>query len=119
EDLRGLETRIPIGADESLQHIGEFPHIAEIYDVVNIKLDKCGGLTEALQIVRLCQEHNKRLMVGCMVGTSYSMAPAFIVAQHCEFVDIDGPLLLAEDVAGGMEYGPTGIVQAPEVGFWG
>ncbi|MEM1145981.1 MAG: enolase C-terminal domain-like protein, partial [Pseudomonadota bacterium] len=102
-----------------LQHSGEFLDVAKYYDVVNIKLDKCGGLTEAMKIVRLARERGKRLMVGCMVASSYSMAPAFIVAQACEFVDIDGPLLLKADVPGGLAYSAKGVVQAPTSAFWG
>ena len=119
EALEGLKRDLPIGGDESFQHSGEFETAARRYDVLNIKLDKCGGLSEAMKIVRLAQERDIRLMVGCMVGSSYSMAPAFIVAQFCEFVDIDGPLLLAEDAPGGLNYGPAGSVEAPSRAFWG
>ncbi|MEM8492222.1 MAG: dipeptide epimerase [Pseudomonadota bacterium] len=119
EDLAGLVTSVPIGADESIQHSGEFAEISKLYDVINIKLDKCGGLTDAMKLVHLAREHDKRLMVGCMVGSSYSMAPAFVIAQACEFVDIDGPLLLKTDVPGGLEYGPDGVVRPPTPDFWG
>ena len=119
EELEGLKRALPICGDESFQHSGEFKKAARCYDVLNVKLDKCGGLTEAMKIVRLAQEHDVRLMVGCMVGSSYSIAPAFIVAQFCEFVDIDGPLLLAEDLPGGLTYGPGGRVEPPSREFWG
>jgi L-Ala-D/L-Glu epimerase len=117
--LESIRSSVPLGGDESFQHAGEFEVAARRYDVLNIKLDKCGGLTEAMDIVRLAQQHDKRLMVGCMVGSSYSMAPALVVAQHCEFVDIDGPLLLAEDAEGGLTYRDGGVVDAPSRAFWG
>ena len=96
--LAGLDSPIPLGADESCLTLEEYEAIAPYYEVINIKLDKCGGLTEALMIAQAAQLDGKRLMVGNMMGTSLSMAPSFVIAQLCDFVDIDGPLLLSKDI---------------------
>lgn len=117
--LAGLESPVPIGADESCLSLGEYQQIAPYYDVINIKLDKCGGLTEALMIAQAAQLDGKHLMVGNMMGTSLSMAPSFVIAQLCDFVDIDGPLLLAKDIENGLEYGHGGWVQPPSAALWG
>jgi len=93
--------------------------VSENYDVVNIKLDKCGGLTPALEIAKAATNDGKRLMVGNMTGTSLSMAPAFVIGQYCEFVDIDGPLLLQKDIEGGLNYLPGGEVEPPKSELWG
>ena len=118
-ELEGLDSPIPLGADESLIHLGEYDAVAPYYDVVNIKLDKCGGLTEALEIAKLAQATNKDLMVGNMTGTSLSMAPSHVIGQMCRFVDIDGPLLLAEDISPGLTYKPGGFVNPPTPELWG
>jgi len=118
-ELEGFESPVPLCGDESFQHSGEFEDAIRRYDLLNIKLDKCGGLTEAMRIVELARRHDTRLMVGNMCGNSYAMAPAFIVAQFCEFVDIDGPLLLADDVDGGLAFGEGGLVEPPTTTFWG
>lgn len=117
--LSGFDCPIPLGADESCLSLSEYEIVAEYYDVINIKLDKCGGLTEALQIVERAQIDAKRLMVGNMTGSSLSMAPAFVIAQFCDFVDIDGPLLLKEDIENGLEYSAGGWVAPPEPKLWG
>jgi len=118
-ELEGLNSPIPLGADESLIHLGEYNQVAPYYDVINIKLDKCGGLTEALAIANRAQNDGKDLMVGNMTGTSLSMAPSHVIGQLCRFVDIDGPLLLAEDISPGLRYRPGGIVDPPNPEVWG
>ena len=88
------------------------------YDMVNVKLDKTGGLTEALQCVAAARREGLRVMVGCMLGTSLAMAPALLLAPYAEHVDVDGPLMLGRDRAGGLRYvGST--VHAADAGFWG
>ena len=89
EALEGFKSPVPLGADESCLSLSEYESIASRYDVVNIKLDKCGGLTEGLAIVQRAQADGKGLMVGNMTGTSLSMAPAYVIGQHCRFVDIE------------------------------
>lgn len=118
EGLAYLRSPVPICADESCLHRGELPAALSRYDMINIKLDKTGGLTEALALAAEARAAGKKLMVGNMVGTSLSMAPAFVVAQLCEFVDLDGPLALKSDYLGGMGYN-GGAVTAPAPGFWG
>jgi len=117
--LEGLDSPIPLGADESCMKLSEYEAISAYYDVINIKLDKCGGLTEALMIAQAAQLDGKRLMVGNMMGTSLSMAPSFLIAQLCDFVDIDGPLLLEEDIENGLEYLEGGWVNPPSAELWG
>lgn len=119
KQLAGLESPIPLGADESCLTLAEYDLVAPFYEVINVKLDKCGGLTEALAIAERALADGKRLMVGNMTGTSLSMAPSFVLAQLCEFVDIDGPLLLSEDMPGGLEFGDSGLVSYPASGLWG
>ena len=117
--LKGIESPIPIGADESLMNLAEYAEVAPFYDVINIKLDKCGGLTEALEIVKRAQQDGRKIMVGNMTGTSLSMAPSYVVGQFCEFVDIDGPLLLECDINQGLEYFDGGRVSLPSPRLWG
>jgi len=117
--LIGIESPIPIGADESLMNLAEYDAVAPFYDVINIKLDKCGGLTEALEIVKRAEADGKKLMVGNMTGTSLSMAPSYVIGQFCEFVDIDGPLLLECDIDQGLEYFDGGRVSLPSPRLWG
>jgi L-alanine-DL-glutamate epimerase-like enolase superfamily enzyme len=93
EMLEGFDSPITLAADESCLHTGELETAARRYSMINIKLDKTGGLTEALRLARAAKEKGCQLMVGNMLGTSLSMAPSFVVAQLCDFVDIDGPLL--------------------------
>ncbi|MFT4768547.1 MAG: L-alanine-DL-glutamate epimerase-like enolase superfamily enzyme [Glaciecola sp.] len=117
--LEGFTSPVPLGADESCLGLEEFELAAQRYDVLNIKLDKCGGLTEGLALVRAAKARGMQLMVGNMTGTSLSMAPSYVVAQFCQFVDIDGPLLLAHDIDNGLEYRPGGIVGLPGAALWG
>ena len=116
--LKGLNIDIPICADESCHSVASLPAIKGLYDFVNIKLDKTGGLTEALRLAEEAKALGFRLMTGCMTGTSLAMAPATLTAAMGEFVDLDGPLLLARDRQPGIKY-DKGLMQpvAPEV--WG
>lgn len=118
EALEGITSPIPLCADESCLHRGELPAALKRYDMINIKLDKTGGLTEALALARAARATGKGLMVGNMLGTSLSMAPAFVIAQLCDFVDLDGPLNLKSDAAPSMIY-RGGLVDAPRSKFWG
>ena len=102
--LDGIDCPIPIAADESVQDRADLQGIVGRVQVINVKLDKCGGLTEALALAHEARDRGLRLMVGNMVGTSLAMAPAFIVGQLCDIVDLDGPLLLARDRMPGAQY---------------
>ncbi len=116
-DLDGFRSPIPIAADESALGLDDVPGLVGRFDIVNIKLDKCGGLTEALLIADEARRHGIGVMVGNMVGTSLAMAPAFIVGQQCDVVDLDGPTFLREDRAPGCEYRDGRIWCPDEV--WG
>jgi L-alanine-DL-glutamate epimerase-like enolase superfamily enzyme len=118
EMLEGFESPIILAGDESCLHTGELEIAARRYDMINIKLDKTGGLTEALKLAHAAKEKGCQLMVGNMTGTSLGMAPAFVVAQLCDFVDIDGPLLLKYDHPNGMNY-YNGVVDVFQPGLWG
>jgi L-alanine-DL-glutamate epimerase-like enolase superfamily enzyme len=117
-DLAGLESPIPVGADESLTDMASFAAIAPFYQAINIKLDKCGGLTEALRLASAARAAGMEIMVGNMLGTSLGMAPAFLVAQQARWADLDGPLLLAGDRLHAMQF-HLGIVQSPPPALWG
>ena len=119
ERLVELESPIPIGADESCLTLEEYHQVKNRYQVINIKLDKTGGLTEALRIVEAARADGKQLMVGNMTGSSLSMAPAYVIGQFCSFVDIDGPLLLDRDVEHGLQYLDAGLVGLPSEELWG
>ncbi len=116
-DLDGYRSPIPIAADESALGLDDVPGLIGRFDVINIKLDKCGGLTEALLIAEEARRHGLGVMVGNMVGTSLAMAPAFIVGQHCDVVDLDGPTFLREDRTPSCEYREGTIWCADQV--WG
>jgi L-Ala-D/L-Glu epimerase len=118
-ELEGFRSPIPLGGDESCLTLVEYEQAAKRYDVINIKLDKTGGLTEALALAERARSEGKRLMVGNMTGTSLSMAPSFVIGQFCDFVDIDGPLLLAQDIKGGLDYREGGVVGLPSRSLWG
>ena len=102
--LAGIKRVIPVCADESVHARASLDALAGKYDAVNIKLDKTGGLSEALAMAAAAEQHGFAIMVGCMVATSLSMAPAMLVAQRARVVDLDGPLLLAKDRADGLRY---------------
>jgi L-Ala-D/L-Glu epimerase len=116
--LAGFDSPIPLCADESCQTSECLPELVGKYQFINIKLDKTGGLTEALRLVRSAQEGGFRLMVGCMGGSSLSMAPAFAIGQWCDFVDLDGPLLIRSDLTNGIRYEGSRML-APEAALWG
>jgi len=118
EQLEGFISPITLAADESCLHTGELDTAARRYNMVNIKLDKTGGLTEALRLAQAAKERGLKLMVGNMVGTSLSMAPSFVIAQLCDFVDIDGPLLLKYDQPHAMRY-DKGVVRGFKPSLWG
>jgi len=116
--LAGIARRIPVCADESVHDRASLAALVGKYDAVNIKLDKTGGLTEALLLAREAERLGFALMVGCMVATSLSMAPALLVAQRAAFVDLDGPLLLARDRAPALRY-QASLVYPAEPALWG
>jgi L-alanine-DL-glutamate epimerase-like enolase superfamily enzyme len=118
EKLRGVETPIPICADEACHDSTTLGGLVGKYQAVNIKLDKTGGLTEALKMARAAQAQGFQIMVGCMVATSLSMAPAFLIGQQSSLVDLDGPLLLARDRPHGFRF--DGSFMHPASGdLWG
>ncbi len=116
--LAGFAPAVPICADEAVHVAGDLDRIALRYQAVNVKLDKTGGLTAALELARAARARGLILMTGCMISTSLSIAPAFHVAALSDFVDLDGPLWLREDRAGGVR-DEGGMLMPPESGFWG
>lgn len=118
EALAHMPRPVPVCADESCHDRASLPALKGRYDMVNIKLDKAGGLTEALALRDAARAQGFAVMVGCMVGTSLAMAPALIVAQGADMVDLDGPLLLAEDRATPLRFDEAGV-HPPEPGLWG
>ena len=116
--LENLRYPVPLCADESCQSSADLEAVADRYDAINIKLDKCGGLTDALTIREWCQRHGKRIMVGNMLGSSLAMAPALVVAQGADFVDLDGPLWQRADVSPALAV-ESGCIQPPEPALWG
>ena len=115
-DLDGFESAIPLAADESVLGLADVPGLVGRFQVVNIKLDKCGGLTEALLMAEEARRLGLGVMVGNMVGTSWAMAPAFIVGQLCDVVDLDGPTFLKQDRVPGVDYRDGHIWCPEEVG---
>lgn len=118
EGLVGYRCPVPLCADELIQDRRDLVRAAGRFDVVNIKLDKTGGLTEGLALADEAEALGLKLMVGCMAGSSLAMAPAHLLAQRCAYVDIDGPLLQSEDWPDGLVY-RDGVVQPPTAAFWG
>ncbi len=116
--LATLPHPVPICADESLHTRSGLAELAGRYDAINIKLDKAGGLTEALALAAAARTHGFRIMVGCMVATSLAMAPALLLAQDADWVDLDGPLLLARDRDNGLRY-EGALVSPPDPALWG
>ena len=116
--LAGHARPIPVCADESVHRTQDVANLTDRYDAINIKLDKAGGLTEALALREAARAHGLKIMVGCMVGTSLGMAPAVLLAQGADFVDLDGPLLLARDREPGLHYAGS-EVYPPEAALWG
>ncbi|MQX35551.1 N-acetyl-D-Glu racemase DgcA [Roseospira navarrensis] len=116
--LAGLTSPVPLCADESAHTSGDIDRLATLYDAVNIKLDKTGGLTEALDMAAAARVRGLGLMVGCMVGTSLAMAPATVVAATADFVDLDGPVLLGKDRVPAIAY-DRGWMSPVPAGLWG
>jgi len=117
DELDGLNCPIPIAADESVQKFSDLAVLAQRYNVINIKLDKCGGLTEGLAMAWEARRLGLKIMVGCMSGTSLAMAPAFLLGQICNFVDLDVPTFLATDREYPAQY-ENGELFCPEL-LWG
>ncbi|AKH41946.1 L-alanine-DL-glutamate epimerase-like enolase superfamily enzyme [Altererythrobacter atlanticus] len=118
EVLEGFKRSVPLAADESGHVADDLSWLARRYDYVNIKLDKTGGLTMALAMLAAAEREKIGLMVGCMTSSSLSIAPAIVIAQRCEFIDLDGPTWLAEDREGGL-IEDCGVMFPPAPGFWG
>ena len=118
EALRGLPRNTIICADESAHGFDSLKSLKGKYDAINIKLDKTGGLTPALELAKAAKADGFKIMVGCMLGTSLSMAPAFLLAQQAEYVDLDGPLLLANDRSPAVTYNGSSM-QPPPRALWG
>lgn len=116
--LADLVRPVPVCADESCHDMAGLPDLCRKYDAINIKLDKTGGLTEALQLAAAAKAQGLAIMVGCMVATSLSMAPALLIAQDARWVDLDGPLLLAQDREPGLVY-QGNLVQPASPSLWG
>ncbi len=116
-DLDGFESEIPIAADESAQSMADLAGLVGRFKVVNIKLDKCGGLTHALEMEAEARRLGLKVMVGNMSGTSLAMAPAFVLGQRCDVTDLDGPLVLQRDRQPGVSY-ERGCIWCPEE-VWG
>jgi L-Ala-D/L-Glu epimerase len=116
--LEGFRPRVPIAADESVHTAEDLDQVAARYQVVNVKLDKAGGLTEGLALADAARARGLGLMTGCMVSSSLSIAPALHIARMSDFVDLDGPVWLAEDRPGGVE-DKGGNLYPPVKGFWG
>jgi L-Ala-D/L-Glu epimerase / N-acetyl-D-glutamate racemase len=116
--LATIERPIPVCADESAHGLNSLPALTGKYDMVNIKLDKAGGLTEALAMVREAERVGLSIMAGCMVATSLAMAPAMLLAQQARLVDLDGPLLLSKDRVHGLVYEDS-LIYPPVPELWG
>lgn len=116
--LRRIRHPVPICADESVHEAENLDGLVGLYDAVNIKLDKAGGLTAAMLLRDQARKRGFSIMVGCMVGTSLAMAPAVLLAQDADYVDLDGPLLLARDRTPGLVYRGS-LVSPPDPSLWG
>jgi L-alanine-DL-glutamate epimerase-like enolase superfamily enzyme len=116
--LAHMKRPLPVCADESVHARASLHALRRKYDAINIKLDKTGGLTEALAVLFEARRENFSIMIGCMVATSLAMAPALLLAQNAQFVDLDGPLLLARDRPDGLRY-EASLVYPPSTALWG
>ncbi len=117
-DLRHVNSPIPLAADESLQSRAELGDIVGRYRFINVKLDKCGGLTEALALAHAARQRGLGLLTGCMLSTSLGIAPAFVAATQGQYADLDGPLLLAKDRPHGLRFHGSDV-DPPEAALWG
>ena len=116
--LAGYECPVDLCADESCHTAATLPDLKSRYQMINIKLDKTGGLTEAIELVQTGHKLGFGIMIGCMVGTSLAMAPATLLSPYARFVDLDGPLLMKKDRENGLEFN-KGYVSPPEPELWG
>lgn len=116
--LSGWHSPVPLCADELVGTRADLPRAAGLFDYINIKLDKSGGLTEALLMAEQARAMGLRVMAGCMAGSSLCMTPSLVLASYSSFLDLDGPLLQADDVAPALEY-LDGWVSPPVTGLWG
>lgn len=116
--LRDIPHLVPICADESVHTAENIPHLLGLYDAVNVKLDKAGGLTGAISLVTEARRNGLKIMIGSMVATSLAVAPAMLLAPYADWIDLDGPLLLAHDREHGLRI-DDGIVQPPRSDLWG
>lgn len=116
--LIGMERPVPVCADESCHDRASLPALKGKYDIINIKLDKTGGLTEAIALRKAAGAEGYGVMVGCMVGSSLAMAPATLIAQGVAYTDLDGPLLLAEDRDAPLTFDDAGV-HPPDAALWG
>lgn len=116
--LASMDTQVPICADESCHTVCDLDHVADRYQAINIKLDKTGGLTAALDLLAAARQRHLLVMVGSMLCTSLSIAPAFHVARHADFIDLDGMIWLSQDREGGLRLA-NGWLFPPAPGFWG
>ena len=116
--LAGIERPVPVCADESCHDTATLAQLRGRYDMINIKLDKTGGLTEALKLKAAAEAEGYRIMVGCMLATSLAMAPGVLLAQKVPVVDLDGPLLLAEDRDPALKIVDSPVFP-PESELWG
>ena len=118
EILETLDHPVPVCADESCHTTADLSRLKNRYEAINIKLDKTGGLTEALQLYQRARENNFRILIGCMLCTSLSIAPARLLASYADWVDLDGPLLLGRDRDNGLPY-RNGSIGMPSRELWG
>ncbi len=118
EALRKMPRSTIICADESAHDMAGLKDLVGKYDAINIKLDKTGGLTSALALAKAAKEQNLKIMIGCMLATSLAMAPAFLLSQLADYVDLDGPLLLSKDREHGIAFN-NGIMQPSHPSLWG
>jgi L-alanine-DL-glutamate epimerase-like enolase superfamily enzyme len=116
--LKTLDRPVPVCADESCHTAADLPRLVGRYDAINVKLDKTGGLTEALLLTERARESGLKLVIGCMVCTSLGIAPARVIAGAADYVDLDGPLLLAGDRHYRLSY-QAGKIGLPSCELWG
>ena len=116
--LAAIDRPVPVCADESLRDTADLAHLGNHYDAVNVKLDKAGGFTPALALARTARERGMKVMIGCMLASSLAMAPAFLLAPLANWIDLDGPLLLAEDAIPPIHY-EDALMHPPPAALWG
>jgi len=117
EQMKAMDFPIPTAADESCLDLAELEQVHSLFDVINIKLDKCGGLTEGLMMARRAKALGKKVMVGCMIGSSLATAAGFVLGQFCDVVDLDSPISILNDHKPSVRYDNGEVFAPPEV--WG